>query len=247
MFDSPEQIIAAGKALGVTDEAAQYLARYQTGYYRTMALAESLSQDFSKLSALERKRLARLLAAGDKSQYAGEALKELERLEKVVRSSSESAKALDAIRGMSTASRVSFLKKGWHKLGPVLKLGGKLLGVAGVCFTANTAYAGSQGRGHHPELTGAIGAVDNMAYDAVFGEYVEDLARAVGDQTASVILPVTPSHIRNETRHGLEPLPSDITGGVSTPISVKPKATTPIVVPANESWSDWFFRMLGST
>lgn len=77
----------------------------------------------------------------------------------------------------------------------------KVLGVLGVLVSS---AQGATGNGHNPDASGVVGAADQVLYDLVWAEYVESIAKSIGN--AVVPIAGVPDSIGTRaTRGGLEP------------------------------------------
>lgn len=139
--------------------------RWATGFFKAEFATKLLKEVFTNLSDKETKEFGKAIARGAKIDDTTIAT----RLRK------KYAEVLSKLKEMEASGALRVYA------GRVAKGAAKALGAF---FMLASAASGSSGAGHNPNLSGVVGAADQVLYDLIMADYVESIVKSVGDSVA---------------------------------------------------------------
>ena len=241
---------------GLSDEAFQAISRYRRGFFESVDLAEQFvrvgGEGLRRTSTLkELVQYAQITSRYGDDESAISKLADADTLKRfqLIKERLRTTKNTAAVKTFRYLQKLSASNKtGWLS-GLLGKAAGsrvaRVLGSSvGLVFLANDAWAGAAGEGHHEELDGWRGAIDNAAYNAMFGPVVEGAVEtAIKTAGAPIGNMPSPMTTRRGLQRGVEAFAPGVVSGVGAAISHE--KDVPDSVPEEKYQTNWFWRLLG--
>jgi hypothetical protein len=244
IFD--ESLLAkASKKLGMSAEAVAVITRYKQGLRDSVDIAASLTAKYgARLKPRDVKKLSIILTAPNSP--AADVAKVIARYESSLSITAKTAlKELRILRAAGGAPLKEFVKLGDGAGANALARTARFLGIVGGVLTLVDASNGFAGEGHHPHLSGILGATDEVIFQGLQGAVVEQVAHDAVAVPHINWFEVEQSNINIRIYGGLSadsPEVSAMLRGqrVIQPRSAPPKPTAP--VNTDDTYGQWFYR-----